>query len=223
MAGLCREFGISRKTGYKILTRYNEIGLEGLTDRSRRPYRHANSRLGQRRPILIHLIRLRFSHQVAGPRILTFEKLISRTPAYSPEMLSGRRTKARRPPRTIMVLTESARPREAASALGSSDRSPIKGSAARVLIRSPRPLAEPRHSFFQSAFPAHCWCHRAPFQSDVAHAMLSLSLARFAARLGSDNLVSRTSGIASHVQSSTWRESLEPISCTSIAREEKYR
>ena len=26
----------------QILTRYNEIGLEGLTDRSRRPYRHAN-------------------------------------------------------------------------------------------------------------------------------------------------------------------------------------
>jgi putative transposase len=42
MAPLCREFGISRKTGYKILTRYNETGLEGLTDRSRRPYRHAN-------------------------------------------------------------------------------------------------------------------------------------------------------------------------------------
>jgi putative transposase len=42
MAPLCREFGISRKTGYKILTRYNAIGLEGLTDRSRRPYRHAN-------------------------------------------------------------------------------------------------------------------------------------------------------------------------------------
>jgi putative transposase len=31
MAGLCREFGISRKTGYKIFTRYNEIGLEGRT------------------------------------------------------------------------------------------------------------------------------------------------------------------------------------------------
>src|SRR5580700_10929135 len=42
MAGLCREFGISRKTGYNILTRYNAIGLDGLTDRSRRPYRHAN-------------------------------------------------------------------------------------------------------------------------------------------------------------------------------------
>jgi len=42
MAGLCREFGVSRKTGYKILTRYKEIGLEGLTDRSRRPYRPPN-------------------------------------------------------------------------------------------------------------------------------------------------------------------------------------
>ena len=42
MAGLCREFGISRKTGYKIYDRYKDCGLEGLTDRSRRPYRHAN-------------------------------------------------------------------------------------------------------------------------------------------------------------------------------------
>ena len=42
MAVLCRQFGISRKTGYKIFTRYNDCGLEGLTDRSRRPYRHAN-------------------------------------------------------------------------------------------------------------------------------------------------------------------------------------
>ena len=37
MAGLCREFGISRKTGYKILGRYHDSGLEALTDRSRRP------------------------------------------------------------------------------------------------------------------------------------------------------------------------------------------
>ena len=42
MAGLCREFGISRKTGYKIWERYKDIGIEGLQDRSRRPYRHAN-------------------------------------------------------------------------------------------------------------------------------------------------------------------------------------
>ena len=42
MAGLCREFDISRKTGHKIFNRYRACGLEGLTDRSRRPYRHAN-------------------------------------------------------------------------------------------------------------------------------------------------------------------------------------
>jgi transposase InsO family protein len=42
MALLCREFGISRKTGYKILERYEECGVEGLTDRTRRPFRYAN-------------------------------------------------------------------------------------------------------------------------------------------------------------------------------------
>jgi hypothetical protein len=42
MASRCREFGISRKTGYKIFERYEECGLEGLTDRARRPFRYAN-------------------------------------------------------------------------------------------------------------------------------------------------------------------------------------
>ena len=42
MAGLCREFGIAHKTGYKIYSRYKDCGIDGLTDRSRRPYRHAN-------------------------------------------------------------------------------------------------------------------------------------------------------------------------------------
>jgi putative transposase len=42
MAVLCKEFGISRKTGYKIYERYQEIGVRGLTDRSRRPFRQAN-------------------------------------------------------------------------------------------------------------------------------------------------------------------------------------
>jgi putative transposase len=42
MTALCAEFGISRKTGYKIFDRYQAVGLQGLTDRSRRPYRHAN-------------------------------------------------------------------------------------------------------------------------------------------------------------------------------------
>lgn len=42
MSDVCREFGISRKTGYKIYNRYKEDGLEVLCDRSRRPVRYAN-------------------------------------------------------------------------------------------------------------------------------------------------------------------------------------
>jgi len=42
MSDMCRQFGISRKTGYKIYNRYREHGLEALTDRSRRPIRYAN-------------------------------------------------------------------------------------------------------------------------------------------------------------------------------------
>jgi len=44
MSDVCRSFGISRKTGYKILNRYEESGLEALTDRSRRPIRYANTK-----------------------------------------------------------------------------------------------------------------------------------------------------------------------------------
>ena len=42
MSSVCREFGISRKTGYKIFNRYKEHGLIALSDRSRRPVRYAN-------------------------------------------------------------------------------------------------------------------------------------------------------------------------------------
>jgi putative transposase len=58
MAALCREFDISRKTGYKILERYEDTGLEGLTDRSRRPYRHANQL-----PFQIEALIVRLKHE----------------------------------------------------------------------------------------------------------------------------------------------------------------
>jgi transposase len=47
MSAVCREFGISRKTGYKIFDRYKAEGLDALTDRSRRPVRYANQLPGQ--------------------------------------------------------------------------------------------------------------------------------------------------------------------------------
>jgi putative transposase len=42
MTVVCREFGISRKTGYKIFNRYKDSGLDGLKNQSRRPYHHAS-------------------------------------------------------------------------------------------------------------------------------------------------------------------------------------
>ena len=42
MTALCREFGISRKTGHKIFARYKEHGLEALRDRPRQPRRNVN-------------------------------------------------------------------------------------------------------------------------------------------------------------------------------------
>lgn len=42
MTDLCREFGVSRKTGYKIYNRYVANGLAGLSDESRKPKKLAN-------------------------------------------------------------------------------------------------------------------------------------------------------------------------------------
>jgi putative transposase len=57
MAVLCREFDISRKTGYKIFQRYKDCGLEGLSDRSRRPYRQANKLPFQIETLIVRLKR----------------------------------------------------------------------------------------------------------------------------------------------------------------------
>jgi putative transposase len=57
MASLCREFNISRKTGYKIFYRYKDCGIHGLTDRSRRPYRHANQLPVQVESVIVQLRR----------------------------------------------------------------------------------------------------------------------------------------------------------------------
>jgi putative transposase len=57
MAALCTEFGISRKTGYKIFERYKDCGVQGLTDRSRRPYRQANRLPAQLEATIVRLKR----------------------------------------------------------------------------------------------------------------------------------------------------------------------
>jgi len=84
MSGLCREFGISRVTGYKIFNRYKECGLDGLTDRSRRPYRQAN-----RLPYQVErsILGLKREHASWGaPKIR--DKLIRQYPMIKPPAIS---------------------------------------------------------------------------------------------------------------------------------------
>jgi transposase InsO family protein len=57
MSEVCRSFGISRKTGYKIFNRYKEDGLDALCDRSRRPVRYANQLADQVERLIVDLKR----------------------------------------------------------------------------------------------------------------------------------------------------------------------
>ena len=55
MTDVCRDFGVSRKTGYKIFDRYKEHGLPALSDRSRRPVRYANQLPQQVESLIVRL------------------------------------------------------------------------------------------------------------------------------------------------------------------------
>jgi putative transposase len=57
MTRLCAEFGISRKTGYKIFERYKDCGVAAFSDRSRRPYRQANRLPPQLEAVIVRLKR----------------------------------------------------------------------------------------------------------------------------------------------------------------------
>lgn len=67
MTDLCREFGISRTTGDKYKKRFEQLGVNGLYDESRRPKRSPN-----RTPsaILERIIDLRKRHPTWGPKKL---------------------------------------------------------------------------------------------------------------------------------------------------------
>ena len=66
-AELCRQYGIARKTGYKILERWEQHGLEGLKDRSRAPQRHTNQTGSE---IEEQVLELRRAHMRWGARKL---------------------------------------------------------------------------------------------------------------------------------------------------------
>ncbi len=62
---LCRRYGVSRKTGYKWLERYQQEGPAGLYDRSRRPH---NSSLVTSGEMVLAVIRLRLQWSTWGPK-----------------------------------------------------------------------------------------------------------------------------------------------------------
>lgn len=64
-AEICRRYGVSRKTGYKIAGRYALEGPSGLLDRSRAPHGHPNA-VGEEEEAVI--LALRAKHPSWGPK-----------------------------------------------------------------------------------------------------------------------------------------------------------
>ena len=62
---LCREYGISAKTGYKWQERFLRQGTEGLREESRRPQSHPES-LGEEE--VCRMVGLKRAHPAWGPR-----------------------------------------------------------------------------------------------------------------------------------------------------------
>lgn len=67
MSALCREYGISRETGYKWLRRYQREGLDGLEERSRRPH---SSPLATAEDVVVAVLKERERYPRRGPKKL---------------------------------------------------------------------------------------------------------------------------------------------------------
>lgn len=57
MSELCREFNISRKTGYKFYNRYQQEGMAGFYDKSRKPLNSANRLVSRIENLIIEIKR----------------------------------------------------------------------------------------------------------------------------------------------------------------------
>jgi putative transposase len=84
MSVLCREFDISRKTGYKIFNRYKDCGIKGLADRTRRPIRFGNQLPFQIETYILNLKKEKPSW--GAPKIR--EKFIRKHPEIKPPAVS---------------------------------------------------------------------------------------------------------------------------------------
>jgi transposase InsO family protein len=83
MSPLCREYGISRETGYKWLNRYKREGFDGLEERSRRP---KCSPLATAEECVLGILELREAYPRRGPKKLFVQlqrKLGADTPSVA--------------------------------------------------------------------------------------------------------------------------------------------
>lgn len=83
---LCREYGISAKTGYKWRERFYRYGIEGMSEKSRRPHSHAEE-LSE--AVVCEMIRLKQAHLHWGPRKI--QALYARKHGQSPSESSFKR------------------------------------------------------------------------------------------------------------------------------------
>ena len=83
MSTLCREYGISRETGYKWLNRYKKEGADGLEERSRRP---KSSPLATEEDLVLAVLELRDAYPRRGPKKLFVQlqrKFKNQTPSVA--------------------------------------------------------------------------------------------------------------------------------------------
>jgi transposase InsO family protein len=67
VSALCREYGISRKTGHKWLARFEKGGPQALKELSRRPHRALNATDGE---VVLQILEARHAHPRWGPKKL---------------------------------------------------------------------------------------------------------------------------------------------------------
>ena len=79
VAELCRRFGISRKTGYKLIDRYEAYGEGGLLDLSRAPHHHPNATPTQ---VAERIVEAKRKRPTWGPK-----KIVARLRSIEPEVL----------------------------------------------------------------------------------------------------------------------------------------
>lgn len=117
MTALCREAGISRKTGYKFVERYERLGEAGLLDSSRRPRRVAKQ---TPEAVVDRIVELRMKRSTWGPRKLRAALLAEapevRWPSQATFAAILKRKQLSKPQRRRRLIPASGRPPQQARA-----------------------------------------------------------------------------------------------------------